>query len=140
MLITRAYKTELALNNEQVTACRQHAGAARWANHWGLRRIPDAYKAPGKSPTAIDLHRELNVLKQTEIPWMYAMSQCAPQEALRTLDTPSPTSSVGGSSSVKANGVGSSAIPGSRPRSADWAVSGSPAPSRYFLMRFTCPG
>jgi Helix-turn-helix domain len=29
--VTRAHKTELALNNSQVTACRQHAGAARWA-------------------------------------------------------------------------------------------------------------
>lgn len=29
--IQRAYKTELALNNKQITACRKHAGAARWA-------------------------------------------------------------------------------------------------------------
>src|SRR5262249_55278024 len=31
MLVTRAYKTELALSDQQVTACRKHAGAARWA-------------------------------------------------------------------------------------------------------------
>ena len=35
--IQRAYKTELDLNNQQVTACRKHAGAARWAYNWGLR-------------------------------------------------------------------------------------------------------
>jgi hypothetical protein len=27
MTITRAYKTELDLNNEQVTACKRHASA-----------------------------------------------------------------------------------------------------------------
>ncbi|HEV2460116.1 MAG TPA: RNA-guided endonuclease TnpB family protein [Ktedonobacterales bacterium] len=84
--IQRAYKTGLDLNDMQVTACRQHAGAARWAYNWGLARKQDAYKATGKSPSAIDLHRELNALKRTDVPWMYAVSKCAPQEALRNLD------------------------------------------------------
>ena len=34
----------------------------------------------------MELHRELNVLKQTDVPWMYETSKCAPQEALRNLD------------------------------------------------------
>src|SRR5258707_14542056 len=34
----------------------------------------------------MDLHRELNALKQTAVPWLYAVSKCAPQEALRNLD------------------------------------------------------
>src|SRR5690348_13874 len=84
--IQRAYKTELALNNAQITACKKHAGAARWAYIWGLQRKQEAYRATGKSPAAIDLHRELNALKQTQVPWMYAVSKCAPQEALRNLD------------------------------------------------------
>jgi putative transposase len=84
--IQRAYKTELDLNNEQITACKQHAGAARWAYNWGLQRKEEAYRATGKSPSAIDLHRELNALKQTAVPWLYAVSKCAPQEALRNLD------------------------------------------------------
>src|SRR5262249_53008438 len=84
--IQRAYKTELDLNDQQVTACRKHAGAARWAYNWGLARKQDAYKATGRSPSAVDLHRELNALKRTEVPWMYEVSKCAPQEALRNLD------------------------------------------------------
>jgi len=84
--IQRAYKTELNLNDRQTTACRKHAGAARWAYNWGLRRKRDTYRATGKSPPAIDLHRELNALKQTDVPWMYEASKCAPQEALRNLD------------------------------------------------------
>jgi putative transposase len=87
MRVLRAYKTELDLNHAQVTACRRHAGAARYAYNWGLARKQEAYKATGKSPSAMDLHRELNALKQTELSWMYEVSKCAPQEALRHLDT-----------------------------------------------------
>ncbi|MGO8950531.1 MAG: helix-turn-helix domain-containing protein, partial [Ktedonobacterales bacterium] len=31
MVVRRAYKTELALTDRQATACKRHAGAARWA-------------------------------------------------------------------------------------------------------------
>jgi putative transposase len=86
MDIVRGYKTELDLNDRQRTACAKHAGVARYAYNWGLRRKIDAYEATGKSPTAIDLHRELNALKKTELAWMYEVSKCAPQEALRNLD------------------------------------------------------
>src|SRR6516162_3916257 len=85
--VARAYKTELDLNDRQDTACKRHAGAARYADNWGLARKREAYKATGKSPSAMDLHRELNALKQTELSWMYQVSKCAPQEALRNLDT-----------------------------------------------------
>jgi putative transposase len=84
--VTRAYKTELDLNNRQLTACKRHAGVARFAYNWGVARKQEAYKVTGKSPSAIDLHRELNALKKTELPWMYEVSKCAPQEALRNLD------------------------------------------------------
>src|SRR5215469_825226 len=86
MLVTRAYKSELDLNNHQITACKRHAGAARWAYNWGLQVKQERYQAAKKSSTAIDLHRELNVLKKTSVPWMYDVSKCAPQEALRNLD------------------------------------------------------
>jgi putative transposase len=86
-IIQRAYKTELDLNDEQTTACRKHAGAARWAYNWGLARKQESYRVTGKSPSAMELHRELNARKQTDAPWMYEVSKCAPQEALRNLDT-----------------------------------------------------
>src|SRR5450759_327104 len=86
MKIVRAYKTELDLNNAQKSACTRHAGAARWAYNWGLARKIEAYQNKEKVPTAIDLHRQLNVLKKSELAWMYAVSKCAPQEALRNLD------------------------------------------------------
>ncbi|MGD0807117.1 MAG: RNA-guided endonuclease TnpB family protein [Anaerolineales bacterium] len=86
MLIQRAYKTELDLNNAQRTACAQHAGAARWAFNWGLSRKVEARKNGEKPPTAMDLHRELNRRKRDDLGWMYEVSKCAPQEALRNLD------------------------------------------------------
>src|SRR5215469_18641395 len=86
MRVQRAYKTELDLNDHQVTACRQHAGAARWAYNWGLQVKQERYKATRRSPTAIALHRELIGLKKTQVPWMYKVSKCAPQEALWNLD------------------------------------------------------
>jgi putative transposase len=86
MLVQRAYKTELDLNHRQVTACKQHAGAARWAYNWGLQVKQERYQATKKSPNAIALHRELNALKKMDVSWMYQVSKCAPQEALRNLD------------------------------------------------------
>ena len=86
MKILRAYKTELDLNNKQKTACVRHAGAARFAYNWGLARKQAAFANREKTPSAIDLHRELNALKKTELAWMYEVSKCAPQEALRDLD------------------------------------------------------
>jgi hypothetical protein len=86
-IIQRAYKTELDLNNAQITACKKHAGAARWAYNWGLARKQEEYQKSGANPSPRDLHRELTTLKQTNVPWMYEVSKCAPQGALRNLDT-----------------------------------------------------
>ena len=50
MLVQRAYKTELDLNDRQVTACKQHAGAARWAYNWGLRVKQERYQSHQEEP------------------------------------------------------------------------------------------
>ncbi|MHB1435635.1 MAG: RNA-guided endonuclease InsQ/TnpB family protein, partial [Thermoplasmata archaeon] len=92
MNIQRAYRTELDPTNVQRTAFRQHAGCARYAYNWGLQRKEETClfnqlpHPPIKIPTAIDLHREINARKKKELGWMYEISKCAPQEALRDLD------------------------------------------------------
>jgi len=89
----RAYRTELDPNEVQRTLLVKSCGAARWAYNWGLQRKNEVHMMNQlpvphiKYPTAIDLHRELNLLKKTAVPWMYEVSKCAPQEALRDLDT-----------------------------------------------------
>lgn len=86
MKILRAYKTQIDVNNKQKTLLCQHIGCARWAFNWGLNIKKKAFEKKEKIPTAIDLHRELNKLKKTDIPWMYNSSKAAPQEALRDCD------------------------------------------------------
>jgi hypothetical protein len=50
--------------------------------------IKRAYKTElDPTPRAIKLHRLLHQLKQTDVPLMDDVSTCAPQEALRNLDT-----------------------------------------------------
>jgi Helix-turn-helix domain len=56
--ITRGYRTELDLNNQQITACKKHAGAARYAYNWGLKRKQEVYQTTGRSISAMELHRE----------------------------------------------------------------------------------
>ena len=105
----------------------------------GLRRKQEAYRATGKSPSAIDLHRELNALKKSEVPWMYEVSKCAPQEALRNLDTPLPTSSAAASSRRQGKlRRASSGYPKRKTKKRGWAASGSPAPLWSFPMPFSC--
>jgi putative transposase len=89
--ILRAYKTELNPNNRMRTLLLKHAGARRWAYNWGLRRKMEEYERTGKRPDAQTLHREFTRLKNIDaaeggVPWMYEVSKCAPQEALRDLD------------------------------------------------------
>ncbi|MHA2407385.1 MAG: RNA-guided endonuclease InsQ/TnpB family protein [Candidatus Ranarchaeia archaeon] len=86
MLVHRGYKTELRLNNRQLTYCKRHAGTARFVYNWGLHQKIKEYKARGRSPSASDLHRKLTILKKSTFAWMYQISKCAPQEALRNLD------------------------------------------------------
>ncbi|MHA1587312.1 MAG: RNA-guided endonuclease InsQ/TnpB family protein [Candidatus Thorarchaeota archaeon] len=89
MLIARAFKYELDPNNQQRTKLSQHAGGARFAYNWGLEQRIALYcqnQDKKRFTSAITQHRELNRLKKTVFPWMYEVSKCAPQEALRDLE------------------------------------------------------
>ena len=92
MTVSRAYRVELDPTNVQRTDLLRHGGAARFAYNWGLQRKQEVWwmnqlPVPRvKTPTAIDLHRELNLRKKRDLGWMYESSKCAPQEALRDLD------------------------------------------------------
>ncbi len=86
MLIQRSYKTELDPNNAQRTLFAKHAGTARFVYNWGLAKRIGEYKLTGKSSSGIDQHKQLNALKESEFPWMYEVSKCVAQEALRNLE------------------------------------------------------
>jgi len=87
--INQAYRYELAPNNKQAGLLLQYCGVARFAWNWGLAQRIALFKqneGKDKFTTAIAQHRQLNALKKSEFPWMYEVSKCAPQEALRDLD------------------------------------------------------
>lgn len=86
MEIQRAYKVELKPNKREITLLMKHVGTARFTWNWGLARRNEIHKKDKSSTNAIELHRELNLLKKIEFSWMYEVSKCAPQEALRDLD------------------------------------------------------
>lgn len=85
-LIYKSYKVELDPTNVQITSMKKNIGAARFAYNWGLKKKQEAYEQKIKTPTSIDLHRELNVLKKTDISWAYECSKWTMQNALRDLD------------------------------------------------------
>jgi len=86
MIVNKAYKYELDPNNTQRILFAKHTGVARFAYNWGLEKRKILYQDEKKSTNAIEQHRLLNSLKLSEFPWMYEVSKCAPQEALRDLD------------------------------------------------------
>jgi putative transposase len=85
----QAFRYELAPNGSQRLLLGKHAGTARFAWNWALAeriRRCQAKEGPARFTSAIEQNRELNARKATEWPWMYEVSKCAPQEALRDLD------------------------------------------------------
>ena len=86
MLIKKAYRYELKPNVSQALLLAKHAGAARFAYNWALNLRIEMYEKEKKQTNAISQHKLLNTLKSTHFPWMYEVSKCAPQEALRDLD------------------------------------------------------
>ena len=86
MKINKAYKVELNPSNKQRTLLEKSTGVARFAYNWGLNERINIYKSEKKALSSIDQHKILCSKKKTEFPWMYEVSKCAPQEALRDLD------------------------------------------------------
>ncbi|MHA2247337.1 MAG: RNA-guided endonuclease InsQ/TnpB family protein, partial [Candidatus Hodarchaeales archaeon] len=89
MLRTRGYKYELRVNNKERTQLTKCAGIARFTWNWGLAARKQRYQSQAgvaRYTDAMKQHKELNHLKKTDYPWMYEVSKCVPQEALRDLD------------------------------------------------------
>lgn len=86
MMIQIAYRYELKPNSSKRNELAQHAGTARFAYNWGLNQAITQYQLDGTFLDAMKLHKILNSKKSSEFPWMYEVSKCAPQEALRDLE------------------------------------------------------
>lgn len=85
MKVIKGYKTELDLNNKQITLCLKACGTARFTYNWGLKRYQEEREAGRKTPSSFSLQKEINALKKTSYPWMYEVSKCVTQGALDDL-------------------------------------------------------
>ncbi|TLY13361.1 MAG: IS200/IS605 family element transposase accessory protein TnpB [Thaumarchaeota archaeon] len=90
--VIRGYKTALRATKAQEELFTKASGIARFAYNWGLERNNNVYlwnqlplHPPLKYESPVDQHRILNARKAKDYPWMYEVSKCAPQEALRDL-------------------------------------------------------
>jgi len=71
MIVYKAYKTELQVNNKQASYFTECAGLARFVYNWALAYWIDEYKAGNKRTGWMKLGVKLTELKQSEFNWMY---------------------------------------------------------------------
>jgi len=82
----KSFKTELILNNKEITKCKKHAGVARHAWNWALEQTQKALDDKELLPSAIILHKRLVAEVKKNNPWYYEVSKYTPQQALRNLE------------------------------------------------------
>jgi putative transposase len=83
-----AYRFALDPSPAQERALRSHAGAARFAWNWGLRKVRERYATERTWYSAPELHKLWNAAKKTDpdLTWWAENSKCVYQEAFRNLD------------------------------------------------------
>ena len=86
MIINKAYKTELQVNNKLATYFEGCAGYARFVYNWALDYWIEEHKRGDKRTGWMKLNTELTKLKETEFKWMYDYSNWIRTYALRNCD------------------------------------------------------
>jgi putative transposase len=86
MLILRAYKTELDLNNVQKDSLRPPCWGSALGLQLGLGSQDGSLSKGGEGSNRDRPAPGAECAEEGELSWMYEVSKCAPQEALRNLD------------------------------------------------------
>jgi len=87
----RVHKVALDPTNKQASYFAKASGTARFAYNWALAWWRDAYNQWKVDPTSCDRPNEararlhMNMEKDGPLAWMYEVTKCAPQEAVRDL-------------------------------------------------------
>jgi len=80
----RAHRIRLYPNNKQATYFNKACGVARFAYNWALARSRELYEQDSTYRfNEASLRRELNAIKAEQFPWMYEVTKCAPQLAIK---------------------------------------------------------
>jgi putative transposase len=85
MTVNQAFRYELDPTVRQQKLLAKAAGTARYAFNWGLNLCKRLVNAGKPVPHAAELHRRWNAEKPQRS-WVYGVSKCCGQEALRDLD------------------------------------------------------
>jgi len=85
MIIQRAYKTKLRLNDRQRTWALQCSGAARWCYNWGLEAMIKA-RENGRKTSVLAEKKRLNAIKDEVAPWLRDVPYVVLQGAFDNLD------------------------------------------------------
>jgi len=86
MIIQRAYKTKLRLNNRERDAFNRCSGTARYVYNWALADRIERYKA-GSPTNYYEQKRRFNALKDELCPWIREVPYTITESAFRNLDT-----------------------------------------------------
>jgi len=78
----RAHKIRIYPNNKQATYFAKACGISRFAYNWGLAEWKRRHEA-GEKVTEGVLRKELNAVKREQFPWMFEVTKCAPQLAIK---------------------------------------------------------
>ncbi len=85
MTVNQAFRYELEPTVRQRRLLAKAAGTARYAFNWGLALCKRLLNAGKPVPPAVELHRLWNAEKPRRS-WVFDVSKCCGQEALRDLD------------------------------------------------------
>lgn len=81
MILLRAYKTKIVLNNKERGYFNQCAGFSRFVYNWGLAEWKRQYES-GQEPSAYGLIKSFNAIKDDEFPWTREYPYVILQESL----------------------------------------------------------
>lgn len=86
MLITRAYKTRLIVNDRQATYLQRCAGAARFVFNWALADRKARYEDGKQSTNKFEQKRRFNALKHERFPWLVEVPYALAEQAFENVD------------------------------------------------------
>ena len=81
-MMIRGHKIRLYPNNKQATYFAKACGVARFAYNWALTEWNRRLEA-GERTTEAELRKSLNAIKRAQYPWMFEVTKCAPQLAIK---------------------------------------------------------
>jgi putative transposase len=86
--VLKAYKYQLDLNKKQKDFFAKSFGCCRWVYNWALNKKNEQYQKNKESLSAIDLIKELTIIKkQEEMQWLGEVDSQSLQQSIRNMES-----------------------------------------------------